>query len=494
MSEAEVAGGTEAPEPAPEAPVSPDAAPDVASSPAVAATAAVSPVPSSTDVSGDGSSSGEGAARKRRRRGSRGGRKRSKPRANVEAGGLDPADRADAGGRDTSAVTLSADAGDQREAGEQRRQSAAADDRNPALPDRHREGRPASIEAAAKALVPKMPPPGAPPKPRIGDTIPAEALRATEPDRADEAAGGDGGKRRRRRRGGRGRSSGGGAKSSGNGATRSNASSTSVSTPSSPIEAVIAHDPVELDEETLDRRRGRERKGRPVGRYMMCVHVTAGATQIAVLEGRSLIEHYVSHPSDDVSQIHGNVYLGRVQNVLPGMEAAFVDIGTPKNAVLYRGDVHYDQEDVERRGGQPRIEQMLRAGQSIVCQVTKNPIGAKGARLTQEVSLPGRFVVLIPNSTTYGISKRLSDDERKRLRNILDRVKPAQHGVIVRTAAENVPSEEFENDVRRLVDQWQKIESLAKRSKAPALLYREPDMSVRVIREEFSQEYRSVLI
>ncbi|HKX70873.1 MAG TPA: Rne/Rng family ribonuclease, partial [Acidimicrobiales bacterium] len=317
----------------------------------------------------------------------------------------------------------------------------------------------------------------------------------TEPGRADEAAGGDSGKRRRRRRGGRGRSSGGGAKSSGNGATRSNASSTSVSTPSSPIEAVIAHDPVELDEETLDRRRGRERKGRPVGRYMMCVHVTAGATQIAVLEGRSLIEHYVSHPSDDVSQIHGNVYLGRVQNVLPGMEAAFVDIGTPKNAVLYRGDVHYDPEDVESgASGRPRIEDVLRAGQTILCQVTKNPIGAKGARLTQEVSLPGRFVVLIPNSSTYGISKRLPDDERKRLRTILDRVKPAQHGVIVRTAAENVTTEEIEDDVRRLLSQWQQIEGLGNRSKAPSLLYREPDMAVRVIREEFSQEYRSVLI
>ena len=137
---------------------------------------------------------------------------------------------------------------------------------------------------------------------------------------------------------------------------------------------------------------------------------------------------------------------------------------------------------------------MLRAGQTILCQVTKNPIGAKGARLTQEVSLPGRFVVLIPNSSTYGISKRLPDDERKRLRQILDRVKPAQHGVIVRTAAENVTTEEIEDDVRRLLDQWDQIEALAKRSKAPTLLYREPDMAVRVIREEFSQDYRSVLI
>src|SRR3546814_439196 len=130
----------------------------------------------------------------------------------------------------------------------------------------------------------------------------------------------------------------------------------------------------------------------------------------------------------------------------------------------------------------------------IICQVTKNPIGAKGARLTQEVSLPGRFVVLIPNSSTYGISKRLADDERKRLRAILDSVKPKQHGVIVRTAAEGVTDEEIERDVRRLLDQWNQIEALAKKTQGPALLYREPDMAVRVIREEFNNNYRNVVI
>ena len=265
---------------------------------------------------------------------------------------------------------------------------------------------------------------------------------------------------------------------------------------------LVDDDPLELDDDVLEGRRGRERKGRPLGRYLMCVHVQhpesgsadGRVTQIAVLEGRSLLEHYVSRPADDVSQIHGNIYLGRVQNVLPGMEAAFVDIGTPKNAVLYRGDVQYDPEDVEERSSNLRIEQMLKAKQTIICQVTKNPIGAKGARLTQEVSLPGRFVVLIPNSSTYGISKRLSDDERKRLRAILDKVKPKQHGVIVRTAAESVTSEEIERDVLRLLKQWEQIDALAKRSQAPALLYREPDMAVRVIREEFNSEYRGVVI
>ena len=152
----------------------------------------------------------------------------------------------------------------------------------------------------------------------------------------------------------------------------------------------------------------RDRRSKQVGRYLVCVHVQPHMTQIAMLEGRTLVEHYVSRAADDTNQIDGNVYRGRVQNVLPGMEAAFVDIGIPKNAVLYRGDVRYDKDDIE--GGasqQPRIEDVLKAGQVILCQVTKNPIGAKGARLTQEVSLPGRFAVLVPNSSAFGISKRL---------------------------------------------------------------------------------------
>jgi ribonuclease E len=252
-------------------------------------------------------------------------------------------------------------------------------------------------------------------------------------------------------------------------------------------------DALELDEKSLKRRRGRRRKGRAVGRYSMAVSMTGGVTQIAVLEGRSLVEHQVSRPSDDISQIHGNIYIGRVQNVLPGMEAAFIDISTPKNAVLYRGDVQYDPEDIEEKG-QARIEQILKNGQTTICPATKNPIGAKGARLTQEVSLPGRFVVLVPGTSTYGISKRLPDNERKRLRGILDKVKLDGHGVIVRTAAENVTEEEITRDLNRLVEQWRQIEALAKQSKAPALLYREPDMALRVIREEFNPDYRSVTI
>ena len=244
--------------------------------------------------------------------------------------------------------------------------------------------------------------------------------------------------------------------------------------------------------------RGRtQRRTVPSGDYTMCVHVRPHVTQIAVLDGRTLIEHYVSHADDDVAQINGNIYLGRVQNVLPGMEAAFVDIATPKNAVLYRGDVQIDR-DVETTEGVDqsalRIENLLRNGQLVVCQVTKNPIGAKGARLTQDVSIAGRFVVLVPNSGTYGISKRLPDDERKRLRGVLDTVKPADHGIIVRTAAAGADADELRRDVTSLVQRWDQISAKAAKLKGPALLHREPNLAVRIIREEFSEAYRRVVI
>jgi ribonuclease E len=348
-------------------------------------------------------------------------------------------------------------------------------------------------------------------KPQIGDSIPAPASGggSSAPrgsgDGPTDGQGTGSSAKRRRRRGSRGRSGGGQGQAGrqADGPTDDKAGAASGRGGGSrqrgdraprPVRATTEVEPVALDDEALEQRRGKERKGQPVGRYLMAVHQRPEATQIAVLEGRSLLEFYVSRPTDDISHIHGNIYLGRVQNVLPGMEAAFIDISTPKNAVLYRGDVHYDAEDLEKKGEPPRIEQVLKAKQTIICQVTKNPIGVKGARLTQEISLPGRFVVLVPNSTTFGISKRLSDNERKRLRSILDRVKPAQHGVIIRTAAEGVTSEEIERDVLRLLGQWDQIEALAKQSKGPTLLYREPDMAVRVIREEFNKEYRKVVI
>jgi ribonuclease E len=433
-------------------------------------------------ASSDGMSSGDGVNRPRRRRGSRGGRNRNR-----------------SGGGQGGGANASGDEGDDSD------ETGTPDfERQPdELPKRASQSRPRDSAAAEEALVKK---------PQIGDSRPDPAADSAEAESGDRDAakpeGQGGGQARsgnRRRRGGRGRGGGGGGQQQGQGAQQGPSGQQGQSGQQKgqqqkkagaprPVEAILGGDGPELDDETLEKRKGRERNGRPVGRYMMAVSVRPEATQIAVLEGRNLIEHYVSRPADDVAQIHGNIYLGKVQNVLPGMEAAFVDIATPKNAVLYRGDLQFDAEDVEGGASNARIEQILKPRQTIICQVTKNPIAHKGARLTQEVSLPGRFVVLIPNSSTYGISKRLDDGERKRLRNILDKVKPPQHGVIVRTAAEGVTSEEISSDVRRLLSQWDQIEALASSAQAPALLYREPDMAVRVIREEFNDNYRSVVI
>jgi len=184
--------------------------------------------------------------------------------------------------------------------------------------------------------------------------------------------------------------------------------------------------------------------------------------------------------------------MGREENVLPGMEAAFVDIGTPKNAVLYQSDLIKNASS--KSNEIVRIEDALKNKDSTLCQVTKNPIAHKGARLTQEISLAGRFVVLVPNSETFGISKRLPEKERKRLRQILEKAKPAEHGVIVRTAAQHITKEEIEQDVTRLVHQWKEIVKQSSKADTPKLLYREPEMPFRMIREEFNKEYRSVVI
>jgi ribonuclease E len=415
----------------------------------------------------------------------------------------------------------------------------------PSEPRDHPESRPAvGVPGAAEG--PRQS--SSPRRPQIGDTRPAPPSGDT-PTQADSSAqrnadgpagasgnatgtGGNGGNAAsggnagsgganggsggvRRRRGGRGRrrgSSGGGgggtgagAEASGKGAAPGGGGSTG--SPEGPRAdarpaTAVKQAMTSASAQTADRparpntprARRKERGGKAVGRYLMCVHVEPEATQIAVLEGRALVEHFVARPQDDAQQIIGNIYRGRVKNVLPGMEAAFVDIGTPKNAVLYWGDVSYDRDEIDRQSGADRIEHLLRPGQTIVSQVTKNPIGLKGARLTQEVSLPGRFVVLVPNSSTYGISRRLDDNERKRLRRVLDEVRPEGHGLIVRTAAQGASAEELRHDVQQLVAKWDEIDERSKRLPAPALLYSEPHMAVRIIREELTEEHRSVLI
>ncbi|HEV3474915.1 MAG TPA: Rne/Rng family ribonuclease, partial [Actinomycetota bacterium] len=203
--------------------------------------------------------------------------------------------------------------------------------------------------------------------------------------------------------------------------------------------------------------------------------------QIGVLEDRDLVEHYVT-PKGATSMV-GNIYLGRVQNVLPGMEAAFVDLGRGRNAILYAGEVSYD-EDVG--DGHRRIEDVLKAGQSVIVQVTKDPMRSKGARLTAQVSLPGRFVVYVPDGGVSGISRRLPDKERDRLRRIIRKVRPSEAGVIVRTAAEGASEEDLSADLERLIELWDEVSKKAKKGRPPKLLYEEPELVEKVVRDVFS--------
>ena len=225
----------------------------------------------------------------------------------------------------------------------------------------------------------------------------------------------------------------------------------------------------------------------------MLVRQIADRTQIAVIEDGVMVEHYVNRNSN-VSYV-GNVYLGRVQNVLPSMEAAFVDIGKGRNAVLYAGEVNWDAAGISE--SEPRkIETVLKSGQSVLVQVTKDPIGQKGARLTSQISLPGRYVVYVPGGGMSGISKRLPETERTRLKAILKNLIPETAGVIVRTAAEGVSEEDLTSDVARLKAQWDDIYAKSENQNfhPPAALYQEPDLAVRVIRDIFNEDFRKLTV
>ncbi|MGI5181136.1 Rne/Rng family ribonuclease [Dactylosporangium sp. CA-152071] len=213
-------------------------------------------------------------------------------------------------------------------------------------------------------------------------------------------------------------------------------------------------------------------------------------TQIAVLEDKVLVEHYVTRASS--SSMVGNVYLGRVQNVLPSMEAAFVDIGRGRNAVLYAGEVNWDATGLE--GRTRSIEQALKSGDSVLVQVTKDPIGTKGARLTSHIALSGRHLVYVPHGNASGISRKLSDIERKRLRDVLKNLVPDGAGVIVRTAAEGASEDDLARDVKRLQAQWEAIQEKSGSSSAPALLYEEPELVVRVVRDLFNEDFGELVI
>ncbi len=240
--------------------------------------------------------------------------------------------------------------------------------------------------------------------------------------------------------------------------------------------------PIITESEFLARREAVER--------VMVVRQHGDRTQIAVMEDGILVEHYVDKASHQ--SYVGNVYLGRVQNVLPSMEAAFVDIGKGRNAVLYAGEVNFDASGLE--GESKRIESALKSGQSILVQATKDPIGHKGARLTSQVSLPGRYLVYVPGANMTGISRKLPDTERTRLKQILKQVMPENAGVIVRTAAEGATEEELSHDVARLAAQWEAIERKAKSATAPELLYSEPDLTIRVVRDIFNEDFTKLVI
>ncbi|WP_031053454.1 Rne/Rng family ribonuclease, partial [Streptomyces sp. NRRL WC-3774] len=240
--------------------------------------------------------------------------------------------------------------------------------------------------------------------------------------------------------------------------------------------------PIITEAEFLARREAVER--------VMVVRQSGERTQIGVLEDGVLVEHYVN--KEQATSYVGNVYLGKVQNVLPSMEAAFIDIGKGRNAVLYAGEVNF--EALGMANGPRRIESALKSGQPVLVQVTKDPIGHKGARLTSQVSLPGRYLVYVPEGSMTGISRKLPDTERARLKTILKKIVPEDAGVIVRTAAEGASEDELRRDVERLQGQWEDIQKKAKSGNAPTLLYGEPDMTVRVVRDIFNEDFTKVVV
>ncbi len=418
------------------------------------------------------------------------------------------------------------------------------------------EDKPAKKAAAKKtaaAAVPLFQPPdptaarAASPTRRgstTGAASPTRRAQAAATDADDAPEGEEGGSRRRRRRGGRGRRSSGDAE----GAEPTSSAGPDSDGPSDADEGegrgsstrrrrrrrrrgqdagVDPEDPERTtvhvreprsrnDEATalkgsvrLEAKRQRRREGRDAGRRrapilteaeflarresvdrVMVVRQSEGRTQIAVLEDGVLVEHYVDRGTSN--SMVGNVYLGRVQNVLPSMEAAFVDIGRGRNAVLYAGEVNWDAAGLE---GQPRrIEMALKSGDPVLVQVTKDPIGQKGARLTSQVSLPGRYLVYVPDGSMTGISRKLPDTERTRLKSILKKVMPEGAGVIVRTAAEGASEEELTRDVQRLQAQWEEIEQAAAKAQPPAQLSAEPDLAVKVIRDVFNEDFAKLVV
>ncbi|SDO22931.1 ribonuclease E [Nakamurella panacisegetis] len=340
----------------------------------------------------------------------------------------------------------------------------------------------------------------------------SEPSGETEEDEesGEEETGGDGATRRRRRRRRRGGSSEGGADE---GKTEDEPDNTVIhvreprsekAAGSSSNEVQGVRGSTRLEAKRQRRREGRGTRSRPqilteaeflarreAVERVMAVRQRGDLAQVALLEDGVLVEHFVSRAGSE--SLMGNIYLGKVQNVLPSMEAAFVDIGKGRNAVLYAGEVNWDAAGLA--GKARRIETALSGGDTLLVQVSKDPVGQKGARLTTQISLPGRFLVYVPGGGATGISRKLPDTERKRLKSILDRIVPEDAGVIIRTAAEGVAEEELARDVERLKSQWEEISRQAqKKSNAPLLLSAEPDTLIKVVRDLFNSDITRLVL
>ncbi len=476
--------------------------------PAPPAQAAGSPAPAgsnaatSTGPSAGKSESGEGAGssgddddaagpgRRRRRRPSRGRGRTGDQDAVAEAADGQPEPQSAQGGEGSQAGPPdTADGGGQPEPQGARRPSSRTRSRRTST-STARDGDASDGTASPDA---------APGSGSANDNGDGDASGSAEDDA--ESAGGSARRRRRKRR---------------RGSADSPAGSDSPGSDDPPDTVVHVREPNGSDDvrsvkgsTRLEAKKQRRREGRETGRRRppivteseflarresvertMVVRQRKDRTQIAVLEDGVLVEHYVNRSSHQ--SYVGNVYLGKVQNVLPSMEAAFVDVGKGRNAVLYAGEVNFDVSGLE--GQSKRIESALKAGQSVIVQVTKDPVGHKGARLTSQVSLPGRYLVYVPGASMTGISRKLPDTERNRLKQILKKVMPENAGVIVRTAAEGAAEEELSQDVARLAAQWEAIEKKAKTASAPALLYGEPDLTIRVIRDVFNEDFSKLVV
>ncbi|KRA29761.1 ribonuclease E [Nocardioides sp. Root614] len=444
------------------------------------------------DEDTEGGSTSANAARRRRRRG---GRRRRKPAGAGNAGGEAGDDESDdAEGAEGSEGSESTEADESTETGQEQAPARAANGGNNGQRQRQRQGG-GNAQARAKAD--------------------ADAAAAAEGDDASEDSdendtdgegGGQGGSSSSRRRRRRRRTGEGGGGQGGDGGDDPENTVTRVRKPRTAEDEITSI----AGSTRLEAKKQRRREGREAGRRrapivseaeflarresvdrVMVVRQRKDLTQIAVLEDKVLVEHYVARESQ--TSLIGNVYLGRVQNVLPSMEAAFIDIGKGRNAVLYAGEVNWSA--LGHKDGQPRkIESVLQSGQTILVQVSKDPIGHKGARLTSQVSLAGRFLVYVPDGTTSGISRKLPDTERSRLKALLKEAVPASAGVIVRTAAEGASEDELTRDVERLKAKWDDIEAKVAKGNAPQLLHGEPDLTLKVVRDLFTEDFSKLVI